>query len=180
VRALHGWLALALLLNIVMAVYALNGVRTAALQVLTLPLFAWAGVIAIRRLGMPRAGGVALVAGTGLYTLWWGWRVSQGEHLGDFSSYAAPPLWWLFTIGGGLVLLPSDQVAARAPLRDAGTLAGIGILLSYMPMATLDALSPMLVTSFPDSLAPLWGFRAALLGAGSLVFAIAIAVGCRK
>jgi hypothetical protein len=49
-----------------------------------------------------------------------------------------------------------------------------------MPMATLDALSPMLVTSFPDSLAPLWGFRAALLGAGSLVFAIAIAVGCRK
>lgn len=179
-RTLYVWLALTLALNLLMAIHAMNGMRTVTLQVLTLPIFGWAGAIAIRRLGTPRVAGMALVAGMTCYTLWWGWCVSRGEHLGEFSANAAPPLWWLFTVGGGLVLLPSDPVSSRAPLRDAGTLAGIGILLSYMPMATLDALSPMLAASFPDSLAPLWGLRAALLGVGSLVFAIAIAAGCRE
>lgn len=172
-RALWGWLAFGLLLNILMWRLADQGQRTALLTQLSLPVFASLGMYA----GSTCTASITLrrwcLLATISYVLFWGWRFMHAEATGDFSLYTSPVLWMILTITAAWIIAVRLAESPANPLRDPILIAAMAILVSYAPAAALEPVSAALYASHRDLTLVLWIGKTWLLITGYLLFSLA-------
>ncbi|MDX2262274.1 MAG: hypothetical protein SFU84_11315 [Gemmatimonadales bacterium] len=173
-RALWGWLAFGLVLNVFMWRMAGHGQRTALVTQLSLPIFATLGLYAASRLTTSRRAIRWCLLATISYVLFWGWRFMHAEATGDFSVYTSPVLWMILTITAVWIIAVRLADSPANPLRDPILIAAMAILVSYAPAAALEPVSAALYASHRDLTLVLWIGKTWLLIVGYFLFTLAL------
>ncbi len=173
-RALLQWLVASLLISLMMLVLSVAGIRTNPFAQLSYPLF---GLLGIRALAILHGRAIAMqlgMAAWGGYLLWWGWWLWRGEMAAAFGAYNAPALWLLLSAMGAAVVAARLRADIPRPWQDPAVRAGWGMMLSYTPGLTLDALGAMHYDGDPGLILLLFRLRSVLYIGGIALFALAL------
>lgn len=169
--ALLGWIALMALLNVTTVVMSMSGRETIEFVNWALPWFLLAGMYALGSLLQSKTlrRGYHL-SGIGFVALWI-WQQTQPRT--DYAYILGPSAWALLSLGAAGLMMTRFRSRELGSFRDFGVLIGLGVLVTYAPLATLEALSTGLAAINPELVMLLWTVRIGLMILGSLLFTLA-------
>jgi hypothetical protein len=165
------WISLVAALNITTVVLSTSGYRTVEWVNWTIPALVVLCMYALGQLMRSKAGGIFCALGTAGYALLWAWHQTLPRP--EYAYILGPAAWALLSLGAaGLIVIRLRSRELRS-FRDFGMLTGMGVLVTYAPLATLEAVSVGLAQTNPDLVMLLWTIRIGLMILGSLLFTLA-------
>lgn len=174
------WVSMIAVLNVVTVALTLLGFRTAHWINATIPLLLVTGLRALRcQADSERARRLSSIVAA-CYVALWAWQ--QTSPRPAFAYILGPSAWFLLSVAAAGTIIARLHRIEAGGLHDFGVVSGLAVLVTYAPLATLEAVSAGIVSTSPRLVLLLWTSRIGLAILGSLLFALAFlwTIPCRS